>query len=161
MRFLGEIEARTDTKGRAFLPASFRKELQKDGVEKLIMRLDVFSSCLVLYPESVWDIQMDEMRTKLDKWDRNEQALFRQFVRNIVILSLDNNGRFLIPERYRKLTKIEQDVHFVGMGNIIEIWSPCVLEAEMLSNEDFANGIEEKMTQNNTNNDNLSLAKND
>ena len=29
MRFLGNIEAKTDAKGRAFLPATFRKVLAK------------------------------------------------------------------------------------------------------------------------------------
>ena len=33
MRFLGNIEAKTDAKGRAFLPANFRKILQVSGEE--------------------------------------------------------------------------------------------------------------------------------
>ena len=31
MQLLGNIEARTDSKGRVFLPAAFRKELQTSG----------------------------------------------------------------------------------------------------------------------------------
>ena len=42
MRFLGNIEAKTDTKGRAFLPAVFRKVLQASGEENLVLRRDVF-----------------------------------------------------------------------------------------------------------------------
>ena len=48
MRFLGNIEAKTDVKGRAFLPAVFRKELQQAGEEALVLRKDVFQDCLVL-----------------------------------------------------------------------------------------------------------------
>ena len=33
MRFLGNIEAKTDAKGRVFLPAGFRKVLQVAGEE--------------------------------------------------------------------------------------------------------------------------------
>ena len=62
MRFLGNIEAKTDAKGRAFLPAVFRKVLQAGGEERLVLRKDVFQACLVLYPESVWNEQMDLMR---------------------------------------------------------------------------------------------------
>ena len=55
MRFLGNVEAKTDVKGRAFLPAVFRKVLSASGEENLVLRKDVFQACLVLYPESVWN----------------------------------------------------------------------------------------------------------
>lgn len=53
MRFTGNIDAKTDAKGRVFLPAAFRKVLQGSGEEGLILRRDVFQRCLVLYPETV------------------------------------------------------------------------------------------------------------
>ena len=40
MRFLGNIEAKIDAKGRAFLPASFRKVLQAEKEERLVLRKD-------------------------------------------------------------------------------------------------------------------------
>ena len=51
IRFLGNIEAKADTKGRVFIPAIFRKQLQAASEERLIMRKDVFQDCLTLYPE--------------------------------------------------------------------------------------------------------------
>ena len=57
MRFLGNIEAKTDAKGRAFLPAVFRKVLQASSEECLVLRKDVFQKCLVLYPEKIWNEQ--------------------------------------------------------------------------------------------------------
>ena len=42
MRFLGNIEAKIDAKGRVFLPATFRKVLQAGGEENLVLRKDVF-----------------------------------------------------------------------------------------------------------------------
>ena len=65
MRFLGTIEAKTDQKGRSFLPAAFRKQLQTAGEEDMILRKDVFQPCLVLYPQSVWNEQMDSLRSRL------------------------------------------------------------------------------------------------
>ena len=53
IRFLGNIEAKTDTKGRVFIPAGFRKQLQAASEERLVLRKDVFQDCLILYPESV------------------------------------------------------------------------------------------------------------
>ena len=122
MRFLGNIEAKTDEKGRVFLPAVFRKALQSSGEESLVLRKDVFQSCLVLYPESVWNEQMDTLRQRLSRWNALHQQIFRQFVADVEVVTLDGNGRFLIPKRYLKMAQIEQTVKFVGMGDTIEIW---------------------------------------
>ncbi len=145
MRFLGNIEAKLDTKGRAFLPAAFRKILQTGGEEKLVLRKDVFQSCLVLYPESVWNEQMDAMRQRLSRWNKQHQQVFRQFVSEVELITLDGNGRFLIPKRYQRMAAIEQDIKFVGMGDTIEIWSTQKAEEQQMSPEEFSNSLEELM----------------
>ena len=48
MRFLGNIEAKVDAKGRIFLPAAFRKVMQSSGEEQVVVRKDVFQDCLVI-----------------------------------------------------------------------------------------------------------------
>ena len=71
MRFLGTIDSKTDAKGRAFLPASFRKVLSTAGAERLVLRKDIFQPCLVLYPESVWNQMLDSLRARLNRWNRH------------------------------------------------------------------------------------------
>lgn len=146
MRFLGNIEAKLDAKGRAFLPATFRKILQAGGEESLVLRKDVFQPCLVLYPESVWNEQMDIMRQKLNRWNNQHQQVFRQFVSEVELVGLDGNGRFLIPKRYQRMAAIEQDIKFVGLGDTIEIWAVQKAEEQKMSPEDFSDAIEELMT---------------
>ena len=145
MRFLGNIEAKTDAKGRAFLPAIFRKVLQAAGEERLVMRKDIHQQCLVLYPESVWNEQMDSLRSHLNRWNREHQRVFRQFVSEVEILTLDGNGRFLIPKRYQKQAAIEQDIKFIGMGDTIEIWSCQIADQSQMQPEEFSNAIEDLM----------------
>ena len=145
MRFLGNIEAKTDAKGRAFLPAAFRKVLQAGGEERLVLRKDVFQPFLVLYPESVWNEQMDQMRARLNRWNRQHQQVFRQFVSEVELLTLDGNGRFLIPKRYQRMAEIEQDIKFVGMGDTIEIWSNQKASEQQMKPEDFEAALEELM----------------
>ena len=145
MRFLGNIEAKTDAKGRAFLPAAFRKVLQTEGEERLVLRKDVFQPCLVLYPESVWNEQMDQMRTRLNRWNRQHQQVFRQFVSEVELLTLDGNGRFLIPKRYQRMADIEQDIKFVGMGDTIEIWSSKKADEQQMKPEEFEAALEDLM----------------
>ena len=145
MRFLGNIEAKMDAKGRAFLPAVFRKILQAGGEERLVLRKDVFQPCLVLYPESVWNEQMDALRQRLNRWNKQHQQVFRQFVSEVELLTLDGNGRFLVPKRYLRMADIDQDVKFVGMGDTIEIWSCRQAEQHQMNPEEFGEALEELM----------------
>ena len=145
MRFLGNIEAKLDAKGRAFLPAVFRKVLQAGGEERLVLRKDVFQPCLVLYPESVWNEQMDQMRSRLNRWNSRQQQVFRQFVSEVELVTLDGNGRFLIPKRYQRMAEIDMDVKFVGLGDTIEIWSIQQAEQRMMKPEEFGQALEELM----------------
>ena len=145
MRFLGNIEAKMDAKGRAFLPAVFRKMLQAGGGERIVLRKDVFQPCLVLYPESVWNEQMDALRQRLNRWNKQHQQVFRQFVSEVEVVTLDGNGRFLVPKRYLRMADIEQDVKFVGMGDTIEIWSNTRADESQMAPEDFGKALEELM----------------
>jgi len=153
MRFLGNIKAKMDAKGRAFLPAVFRKILQAGGSGtadadhslRLVLRKDVFQPCLVLYPESVWNEQMDALRQRLNRWNKQHQQVFRQFVSEVELLTLDGNGRFLVPKRYLRMADIDQDVKFVGMGDTIEIWSCQQAEQHQMNPEEFGEALEELM----------------
>lgn len=143
LRFIGTIDGRIDAKGRAFLPASFRKELQQSGSSRLVLRKDVFEACLVLYPEGTWNARMDEMRQRLSRWDARQQMLFRQFVKNAEVVELDSNGRFLIPRRYLDMVALKHEARFIGMGDTVEVWPGE--DREFLDSSEFASAIESLM----------------
>ena len=145
MRFLGNIEAKTDIKGRAFLPAIFRKVLQAAGEENLVLRRDVFQKCLVLYPESVWNTRLDMLKAQLRPWKPAHQQMFRQFVSEAEVVTLDGNGRFLIPKRLQKQAEIDQDIQFIGLDDTIEIWSPKHLAQTLKTDEEFGAEFENIM----------------
>ncbi|MBR3445504.1 MAG: division/cell wall cluster transcriptional repressor MraZ [Prevotella sp.] len=145
MRFLGNIEAKTDAKGRVFFPAAFRKILQRAGEGNLVMRRDVFQACLTLYPESVWNEQMDLMRSRLNRWDARQQQIFRQFVSDVELITLDASGRLLIPKRYLKMANIEQEIRFIGLGDTIEIWSAASVERPFVEPAEFSDALQELM----------------
>ncbi len=145
MRFLGNIEAKTDAKGRAFLPAVFRKVLNASGEESLVLRKDIFEPCLVLYPESVWNERMDALRKRLSRWSRRDQMIYRQYVTDVEMITLDGNGRFLIPKRYLKMANIDQQIRFTGMDDCIEIWTNGENNEPYMSAEEFSKAMEETM----------------
>ena len=146
MRFLGNIEAKTDAKGRVFLPATFRKVLQQEGVEQLVLRKEIHENCLVLFPESVWNEQEDVLRQRLNRWNRHHQQLFRRFVSDVETVALDGNGRFLIPRRYQEMAGIVQTVRFIGVGDTIEIWAEAEYDKFSEQKDDFAEALEQMMT---------------
>ncbi len=145
MRFIGTIEAKTDAKGRAFLPAAFRKVIQSSGEEMLVLRKDVFQPCLVMYPESVWNEQMDALRGRLNRWNPQHQQIFRQFVSDAEMVTLDSNGRFLIPKRFQKMLGTGPDIRFVGMGDTIELWNNECADRARMDAEQFGKALSEIM----------------
>lgn len=146
MRFIGNIEAKTDSKGRVFLPACFRRILQAGGCDKVMLRKDVYQDCLVIYPEESWNRQLDLLRSKLDKWNSRHQMIFRQFVADVEELSIDSNGRILLQKRYLNMAGIKQEVRFIGMDDTIEIWAKENVEKPFMSPEEFGSELEKIMT---------------
>ena len=145
MKFLGTIEAKADAKGRLFIPAQFRKQLQAAAEEKLILRKDIFQDCLVLYPENSFNEELTELRRRLSKWDPKHQLIFRQFVFDLEMITPDNNGRILIPKRYLQMAGIISEVRFIGMDNNIEIWSKAKTDKPFMDTQTFGLEIEKIM----------------
>jgi Uncharacterized protein conserved in bacteria len=140
-RFIGNIDAKADAKGRVFIPAIFRKILNEIGEDCFILRKDIYQACLILYPFQSWNEELDKLRLKLNKWNPDHQALYRQFLLDSEKLEMEPNGRILIPKRYLQMTGITSDVRFIGMDNTIEIWNRSNLEESLLLPEEFERGI--------------------
>ena len=138
MRFLGNIEAKLDAKGRVFLPACFRKVLQQQGEEQLVMRKDIHQDCLVLFPKSVWDQRVDALMMRVNEWDKDGMMVARQYMKEAEEAILDGSGRLLISQRYQRLAGLGQTVRFIGVDNTIEIWAAERAEQPFLSQEEFS-----------------------
>jgi len=146
LQFLGNMEAKADAKGRVFVPALFRKSLQTEGEEYLVLRKDIFQDCLVLYPGTVWEKEIETLRNSLSKWNKEQQQIFRQFVLDAERIEMDASGRILISKRYLKLVSIENEIRFLGVDNTIEIWAKEKLESPLVEPEEFSTKLEELMS---------------
>ncbi len=143
IQFLGNIEAKADAKGRVFIPATFRKQLQAASEERLVLRKDVYQDCLVLYPESVWFATQNQLRCRLNKWNAKQQMIFRQFVSDAEVMTPDGNGRILLPKRYLQMAGIQSDVRFIGVDNTIEIWAKERADQPFMNPDEFSEALEE------------------
>ena len=136
--FTGTTHAKTDVKGRVFVPATFRKILQSMEGECLVLRKDIHQDCLVLYPEKVWEEILNKRQEELDDWgDGDSQHTFRMISAFTESIELDSSGRILIPKKYLQAAKITSAVCFVGMNKYIEIWNPDQFNKVMLSADDL------------------------
>ena len=92
---------------------------------------------------------LDQLRKKLNRWNAKEQQIYRTFIADAILLTLDGNGRFLIPKRLLKQADIEQSIRFVGMGDTIEIWKNEEEGETFMEQEEFSKALQEVMSFNN------------
>ena len=85
--------------------------------------------------------------TKLNRWNKAHQQVFRQFVAEAEIVQLDASGRILLPKRCIQAVNIMQDVVFVGMGDTIEIWPKLDESTGFMDDNAFSCAIESLMAE--------------
>jgi len=134
MRFIGDYTAKLDAKGRVFLPAPFRKVLEAEQANRLVLRKDLFQNCLALYPESLWAQLLDMIHARVNPWNGKQQSILRHFAVEADLVELDRNGRFLINKEKLDLVGIKQDVRFLAVDDHIEVWDKKICE-EMLKKD--------------------------
>lgn len=142
---IGNIDARVDAKGRAFLPAQLRKQL--DDCKTFVLRKDIFCNCLVLYTEDAWNGIVAHLKGSLNNWNRTQSQVFRQFVAEADRIELEDNGRMLIPRRHIEALGIKSDIRFVGSDSTIEIWPAGKIEETFISPDNFAKELEAMMSE--------------
>ncbi|MCQ2094964.1 MAG: division/cell wall cluster transcriptional repressor MraZ [Bacteroidaceae bacterium] len=146
MRFTGDYTAKTDAKGRVFLPAPLRKVLEAAECTELVLRKDLFQPCLVLYPRILWDDMLDELGERLNRWNGQHQQVIRQFVADAEPMELDSNGRLLINRGKLEFAHITTDVRFLAVDDHIEIWDRLTLQQHLEQSEQIlGNNVQQLM----------------
>ena len=143
--FIGNIEARTDEKGRIFVPASYRRILSEMDSHRIVMRRDIDNECLIFYPEQVWNEKVNAMRQALDEWDPEDQLMLMQFMSDAEYLEMDGQGRILLQKKNLETIDAQQDVLFVGMLNRFALWTPEKFADKRLSQTELAARLRNKM----------------
>jgi MraZ protein len=116
-KFTGQYEHSLDDKGRLTIPARLRARLG----DHFVLTIAPPEPCLVMYPESTWS----EFCAKLEAAPRKD-AQYRAFVRHLFAhteeISLDSQGRLLLPATLREMAGITRDAVLVGTLTRVEIW---------------------------------------
>ena len=120
--FTSEHECKLDAKGRLVLPSRLKSVLPVASKKSIIIRKG-FEPNLIIYP--LHEFQNIYTRiNSLNEFSSEQRKLKRNLFSSISEVDLDSNGRFLLPKSMISHTGLEKDVILVGMGNVIELWSP-------------------------------------
>ncbi len=128
--FRGEATNKVDPKGRVSIPASFRPVIVEgdpnctDGKNPdLVLAYGVdHANCLQGY--SIARANEIEEEIKRLPYGRQRDKAELRFSAQSAYLTIDHNGRTVIPAKMRARFGIEDEVVFVGMNDKFQLWEP-------------------------------------
>ncbi len=113
------------------LPAQLRAEIdaERDG-QGLYVQLGEFPQTLSLY--TVREFREIPLRARTKYTPGLESRRFElQFWSAAVHVEVDNQGRFVIPEKQRKKARLGEEVYLVGQEYRIDIWNRLEYERQV------------------------------
>ncbi len=118
--FIGEYNHSVDEKNRLAVPAKFRAILTKGAV--VTKGLD---NCLFLYTKQSWKELADKL-SKLPISQSNTRAFSRLMLAGAMDVSLDKQGRIILPDYLKQYASLKKKVVITGLMNRLEIWDEAV-----------------------------------
>lgn len=137
--FIGEYRHSLDEKGRLAIPTKFRSALTKGAV--VTRGLD---NCLYLYTEVEWK-KLAEKLANLPISKANTRAFARLMLAGAMDVSLDKQGRVILPEYLREYAKMSKKLVVTGLYTHLEIWDQVTWEKYKKATEKDSSTIAEAL----------------
>ena len=115
--FMGKYNHTIDPKGRLSIPSKYREVLGDEFVVSKGM-----DGCLYVYANDDWKV-FEGKRASLPLMSEEARQFARFFLSGAQPVTVDKQGRILMPQDLRDFAGLEKDVVLAGMGGRIEIWS--------------------------------------
>ncbi|WP_130865066.1 division/cell wall cluster transcriptional repressor MraZ [Acidipropionibacterium timonense] len=140
--FLGTHTPKLDEKGRFFLPAKFREEL--DGGLVMTRGQD---RCLAIYPTATF-VEMTREIAKGSVSVKKVRDYQRMLAAGASDSVPDKQGRVMIPPMLRRYAGLDKDIVVVGAITRVELWDAAEWERYSAEQESvFAQMNEEVFAQ--------------
>jgi MraZ protein len=123
---LGSYLHTLDEKGRVSIPAKLRRELLPKSNNTLIITRGL-EGCLFLYPRDEWDRVKEKLRT-LSFTQPDARMFIRIIASNANEITLDSQGRLVVPPNLREVSGLQREVLIVGSLDRVELWNPELYE---------------------------------
>jgi len=132
IEFSGEFRITLDPKKRINIPAAVRKILPAESDGKLVFTRG-FEGCVFMFPGIEWKRLTEKLMT-LNSFDVNVRNFTRVFVGSAHTISMDSQGRVLLPESIIEMASINKDILLQGSLNKWEVWNPELYQNYLTSN---------------------------
>ena len=148
VKFIGEYTVKIDDKGRLVLPSAFKSVMAAGEDLRFVIKKDIFEDCLEMYTYAEWDRQSEEVKSRLDFFNKKHAVFWREYMRNRAVVEPDPKiGRITIPKKLLESIGVNREVVFAGNDFKIEIWARERYEQSGLSEEEFIS-IAESLPEN-------------
>lgn len=121
--FTGEFSCSLDAKNRLNIPSGIRKMIGSEANDTLIFAPGFEQHNLYVYPLDEWKRLTDSFK-KFKPNDVNAQNFIRFFVSGAHTVTMDAQGRIMLPPRILDMAGIKTDLLILGMVNKMEVWNP-------------------------------------
>ncbi len=115
--FMGRYNHTIDPKGRLSIPSKYREILGEEFVVSKGM-----DGCLFVYANEEWKV-FEAKLASLPLINQEARQFARFFLSGAQYVTVDKQGRILMPQDLREFAGLEKDVVLAGMGSRIEVWS--------------------------------------
>jgi MraZ protein len=124
-RFVSTFTNKIDAKGRVSIPASYRAVLERDG----------YAGGIYCYPSldaPALDAGGERLAQKIDgllsglpDYSDERDELSVALYGDVQVLTIDQDGRIVLPEALRAHAGVTTQVTFVGLGDKFQMWEPA------------------------------------
>lgn len=136
--FIGEYSAKVDDKGRLVFPAAFKGIMPAGGDMRFVVKKDLFADCLEMYTYEEWEKQSEQVKAKLNFFNKEHAIFWREYMRNRDVVEPDAKlGRISISGKLLDAIGVNKEVVFSGNDYKIEIWAKEKYEKSAISNEEY------------------------
>lgn len=120
--FRGATAINMDAKGLIAVPAKYRSRFEDVCSNQIVVTIDLFDPCLLLFPLPHWE----QLEAKLDTFsntDPNQRRIKRMLLGHASEHEIDSNGRILLPPVLREYAQLEKQLLLAGQGQTFQIWN--------------------------------------
>ena len=128
-RFVSTITNKIDAKGRVSVPAAFRAVLERDGYAGGIYCYPSLDAPALDAGGQSLAQKIDGLLAGLPEYSDERDELSVALYGDVQILSIDQDGRIVLPEALRAHAGIATHITFVGLGHKFQMWEPARFEA--------------------------------
>jgi len=137
-KFIGMYKAKVDDRGRLIFPSAFKSAMGEGADMRFVVKKSLFSDCLEMYSYQQWEADSEEIKKRLNFFNKEHAAFWREYMRGTAVVEPDAKlGRVTIPKELLGEAGIDKEVVFAGSNHMIEVWSKERYEDVRMESKDF------------------------